>query len=246
MHLVSAWCDFVAVVASRCLPDDGGGGFASPEDDTQETLFVLADGVLQHLALSRGADVDAGSFASARGFGAGSAPEGWWTARDAPLARLASTLARRPRRRAADSNHAPRELEPIGGGDPAVGVVGILGGGGAWCPPPPLPPSRCKALLARRSPPSSDREGRTPRRRRRSSRNLYAATTSLLRYAKPRRAARLPASVLALARTKGGAGDAADAERADPTRLRAAARAAADAAAAAAAAQDEIEAARRR
>ena len=177
---------------------------------------MLADGVLQHLALSRGADVDAGSFASARGFGAGSAPEGWWTARDAPLARLASTLARRLRD-AANSNHAPRELEPIGGGDPAVGVVGILGGGGAWCPPPPLPPSRCKALLRASlaailrpgggGHPAADAEVRG---------DLYAATTSLLRYAKPRRAARLPASVLALARTKGGAGDAADAERARP------------------------------
>ena len=247
VHLVSAWCDFVAVVASRCLPDDGGGGFASPEDDTQETLFVLADGVLQHFALSRGADVDAGSFASARGFGTGSAPEGWWTARDAPLARLASTLARRLRDAGAAGAtlaRAPRELEPIGGGDPAVGVVGILGGGGAWCPPPPLPPSRCKALLrallaAILRPgggghPAADAEVRG---------NLYAATTSLLRYAKPQRAARLPASVLALARTKGGAGDAADAEHADadPSRA-AAARAAANAAADAAAAQDEIEA----
>ena len=179
---------------------------------------MLADGVLQHLALSRGADVDAGSFASARGFGAGSAPEGWWTARDAPLARLASTLARRPRRRrrGRDARARARELEPIGGGDPAVGVVGILGGGGAWCPPPPLPPSRCKALLrallaAILRPgggghPAADAEVRG---------NLYAATTSLLRYAKPQRAARLPASVLALARTKGGAGDAADAEHAD-------------------------------
>ena len=215
VHLVSAWCDFVAVVASRCLPDDGGGGFASPEDDTQETLFVLADGVLQHLALSRGADVDAGSFASARGFGAGSAPEGWWTARDAPLARLeVGACSRGAGAGARNSNHAPRELEPIGGGDPAVGVVGILGGGGAWCPPPPLPPSRCKALLRASlaailrpgggGHPAADAEVRG---------DLYAATTSLLRYAKPRRAARLPASVLALARTKGGAGDAADAER---------------------------------
>ena len=253
VHLVSAWCDFVAVVASRCLPDPRGGVPASPEDDPQETLFVLADGVLQHLALSRGADADAGSFSASRGFGfgagAGSGPEGWWTARDAPLARLASTLARRLRDAGA-AGATRGELEPIGGGHPAVGVVGVLGGGGAWCPPPPLPPSRCKALLrallaAILRPgggghPAADAEVRG---------DLYAALLSFLRYAKPQRSARLSASVLALARTAGRSakgGDAgatgADADAdADPSRV-AAARAAADAAAAAAAAQDELEA----
>ena len=161
VHLVSAWCDFVAVVASRCLPDDGGGGFASPEDDTQETLFVLADGVLQHLALSRGADVDAGSFASARGFGAGSAPEGWWTARDAPLARLASTLARRLRdagaagtrtTRRANSNPSAAAIPPSASWASSAGAAR----GARRRRSRPVGVKRC---FARRSPPSSDREG---------------------------------------------------------------------------------------
>ena len=81
---------------------------------------------------------------------------GWWDAREAPLARLASTLLTRLRsvaRGGAYGGPSSAEVDSIGGGAPGAGItavglgVGSMGGVGGGDLIPPLPPSRCKALL---------------------------------------------------------------------------------------------------
>ena len=219
VHVVSAWAELVALVAARCLPC--GGASTPPNEDPQETLFLLADGVLSNLAApAGGARLDGPRSSSARFLSDGEDdPAGWWEAREAPLARLTSTLMRRLRavgRGGAYGGPNTAEADAIGGGDPGSGIVlpghgDAHGGLARWEEAiPPLPPSTSKTLLrgllaavlrpdahlggthslAREGGPSTDPETRQA---------LYDALLSFLRYVRPARAAQLPGSVLAVA-----------------------------------------------
>ena len=218
---------------------------------------MLADGVLQHLALSRGgANADAGSFSASRGFGfgfeagpgPGRDPRVVDGARRATGAIGVDARAATPRRRRGGRTRG--ELEPIGGGHPAVGVAGVLGGAARGARRRRSRPVGVKRCFARYSPPYSDREVEdtpppTPKFAgictRRCCRFAIRQTTEVRAVTSLR--ARVGANRGAVGEGDAGA-TGADAD-VDPSRV-AAARAAADAAAAAAAAQDELEAARRR
>ena len=94
VHVVSAWADLMALTARRLLPS--GVVAAAPDEDPQETLFVLADGVLSHLSSpsphpAAAAAAAAGSF-DGEDMGGGA---GWWDAREGALARLAATRVTR-------------------------------------------------------------------------------------------------------------------------------------------------------